>query len=469
MLRGALKLAFLLLFVIGSAGQDKYWVYDYDAQSNLISTDPLFCSQWLDACSFSLKAGEIQSLQNNGIDILPVLSFDQKSSPNSLSAKDVGFALEQIEGKLFAEKGLTGKGVKIGIIDGGFLKANKDPTLSHLFENNQVKVYKDFITPDLPAYGGIAGLDDVHGTEVWQLIGGWNRAKEIQFGLATESEYYLARTDHGAYEKRIEEDYLIQALEWMESLDIRLVNISLGYAKNYTNPKENYTPQQMDGKTSAIARAVDIATYEKDMLIVVAAGNEASDSKWRVLSTPGDAEGALTVGASKLSIWDKMNYSSIGTPSLPYLKPNISCFAADGTSFATPVITGIAACLMQLHPHLSAIQIKSIIEKSGHFYPYGNNYLGYGVPKASTVLVIAAGAEESIERPKSIKKKRAYTLQGPFDQPYVVAFHKKNDYEVIEREVYRPEKNKIKIKQKELASQTSILFDNQVVEVFWEK
>ncbi len=71
-------------------------------------------------------------------------------------------------------------------------------------------------------------------------------------------------------------------------------------------------------KHHMIARAVDHAFYEKNMLVVVSAGNEGANVGWRVVSTPGDAKGALSVGATKLRVWDKMDYSSIGPESLSF-------------------------------------------------------------------------------------------------------------------------------------------------------
>ncbi|MCP4458271.1 MAG: S8 family serine peptidase [Cytophagales bacterium] len=127
--------------------------------------------------------------------------------------------------------GLTGKGVKVGIIDGGFLGANEYPSLQAHFNQNRVQYYKVFVTPDLMPYTNAKGLDNMHGTEVWEIIGGINPMKNVQFGLETNAIYYLARTDHAGYEMRKEEKYMIQAIEEMTRLGVNIVNISLGYNK----------------------------------------------------------------------------------------------------------------------------------------------------------------------------------------------------------------------------------------------
>ena len=78
-----------------------------------------------------------------------------------LFGQQLGFALEQINGQAIIDAGLTGKGVKIGIIDGGFLRADKSESLKSLFENNQVAGYKDYLDPEARSFAGSAAFDDV--------------------------------------------------------------------------------------------------------------------------------------------------------------------------------------------------------------------------------------------------------------------------------------------------------------------
>ena len=42
-----------------------------------------------------------------------------------------------------------------------------------------IAAYRDYITPEMKPYTGSKALDDVHGTEVWQLIGGFDKSKNI--------------------------------------------------------------------------------------------------------------------------------------------------------------------------------------------------------------------------------------------------------------------------------------------------
>lgn len=437
-------------------GQSYYWV---DA-SIALKQAPRYCSEWLQVCSYELTNEEATRL---GLGIREkIRQFEPLAT--EVKGKKLSFALEQIEGQLMMDRGATGKGVKIGVIDGGFLKAPDSPSLQHLFENELIANYKDYITPDLPDFGGSGHLDDQHGTGVLKMIGGIDPASQIQFGLATGATFYLARTDHGAYEKRLEEDYLIQALEEMEKAGVRLVNISLGYAKGYKKSDENYTPEDMNG-SSMIAKAVDHAFFEKNMLVVVAAGNEGNDKKWRVLSTPGDAKGALTVGATKLKVWDRMDYSSIGPDYLDYTKPDISCYSSYGTSYATPIITGLAACVMELYPELSAKEIKKALMASGNLYPYGNNHLGHGVPQISRLFKTLE--HEDIVRPQLVTSKKNTFEINAQKGDLMAVYHKKDTSRVILREISRIKGSSIKIWREREADFTTVLIGKKAIEIDW--
>ena len=448
--------SFLAGFATLGLGQSYYWV----GQAIEVSKTPRYCSKWLAACSYELTEEEATALGLCSRD--EVLQFTPLAT--APDAKSLSFALEQIEAQFMLDLGITGKGVKIGVIDGGFLKAPESPPLRHLFENDLIAHYKDYITPELPGYGGSGHLDDQHGTGVLNMIGGMDPASQIQFGLATGATFYLARTDHGAYEKRLEEDLLIEALEEMEKQGVRLVNISLGYAKGYNNADENYTPEDIDG-SSMIARAVDHAFFAKNMLVVVAAGNEGNDIKWRVLSTPGDARGALTVGATKLKVWDRMDYSSIGPEFLDYTKPDISCYSSYGTSYATPVITGLAACVMELYPDLSVRTIKEALISAGNLYPYGNNHLGQGVPQISRLLKILKG--EEVIRPERVSPTKNIFEVNASKGSIMAVYHKKDTSRVMVREISKIKGNSARIKREKDADFTTLLIGKKAVEIDW--
>ncbi|MEQ8812617.1 MAG: hypothetical protein RIE59_26335, partial [Imperialibacter sp.] len=156
--------------------------------------EPVTWSKWFHACS---AHGALDHVVD-GVDSSRIVT-PLKLLRSSFDEAALGFALEQIGAKAIIEDGLTGKGVKIGIIDGGFLGADENASLASIIADGRLKAFRNYLQPsDTIPFGGSRSLDDQHGTEVWELTGGYNAQKRIQFGLATGADYYLARTDHGA-------------------------------------------------------------------------------------------------------------------------------------------------------------------------------------------------------------------------------------------------------------------------------
>jgi hypothetical protein len=276
---------------------------------------------------------------------------------------------------------------------------------------------------------------DGHGRSVLEKICGYDPDLRIQSGMAVNAQFYLARTENGDKENRGEEDKWIEAMEWMDSLGVRLISTSLGYATKMDDPKDNYKQLEMDGKTARISRAAQMAVDEKGIFLVVSAGNEGASS-WKIVSAPADAQGVLSVGATREYVMDRISYSSIGPEHLPYLKPNVSCYSPNGTSFSAPAVAGFVACLMEKAPDMDNKSLKAIIEKSAHLYPYGNNFIGYGVPQADRALKLISDPKVDF---KNTFVKEVHGKKMKFKVPSKVtvggiAFHKKNENIVIKQE-----------------------------------
>ncbi len=469
-----LKLTFLLIIQVAFGQESKYWVYLKAQEDTTLfqastknSSDVhiTYYSHWLNAYAVKAANSAIEKFKElSYIQSIEAQGYFERLSYEEDTAMQLGFALDQIGAQQLLDKGLTGKGIKIGVIDGGFLAADKDESLLHLFKGKHIRAYRDYITPTMEAYKGSKALDDRHGTDVMQVLAGINEKKKIRMGLASDADYYLIRTDHGGSEKKIEEAYLIEALEWLDSLGVKLVNISLGYTEGFDNKAENYNPDDMNGRT-AVAKAVDYAFKEEGMLVVVSAGNDGNKN-WRILSTPADARHALSVGSTNYKHWDKALFSSIGPEHLPYLKPEISCFASQGTSFSAPVITSLAAAIWQYDSALTNEEVKTIINQSGHLYPYGNNHIGYGVPLANRMLDRLEG--KILPEPEKIK---VYENSYRFDEKaekHAVVYHKW-DQQRVKEELYIPlNQDRLKIKRPARVMFTTVIFDNEkVVELQW--
>ncbi|MCK8492595.1 S8 family serine peptidase [Spirosoma sp. RP8] len=433
-------------------------------------------SRWLNAVSARLSADEYARVA-----ALPFVAGIQAIDPaiiiTSIGGQDQGISphmapvMTQIQAPDFMQAGLTGRFVNVGVIDAGFFGADSANALKHVFTRDGVKRVRDYVN-DKKTRGDLfhtlETMSDFHGTEVLAAIAGNDPIEKTQYGLATDATFYLARTDQGNREYRGEEDNWVAAMEWMDSLGVRLINTSLGYAKGMSNPKENYQPSQMDGHTSLISRAAQIAADKKGILIVVSAGNEGDDRSWRIISTPADAQGVLAIGATNAKLWNRIGYSSIGPESLPYLKPNVSCFSLYGTSLSAPVITGFAACIMQANPKLTNKEVMAIIEKSSHLYPYGNNYVGYGVPQASRAIALLRN-QPLPPTARSVKASgKSFSLPVSTDDTVVSVFHKKDATHILQQEAMKVNNGKLALRRSATEKQTTVDLKKEVIEVIWE-
>ena len=280
------------------------------------------------------------------------------------------------------ELGFHGQGILMTICDGGFTNAN---TLT-CFRQEQELGHFDF-TDDIDDFYGSTGY---HGTMCLSTISG---IADGYMGAATEANYYLMRSEEDATESPKEMDNLVAAFEKADSLGTNIFSVSLGYAY-FDHMDWSLDYSMLDGKTTRVSRAATIAA-RKGMLVCVAAGNEGNKD-WHWISAPADADSILTVGAVNVdSIIGK--FSSFGPSADNRIKPEVCAVGvkaallntegtlsySNGTSFATPLLAGMAATLWSALPDESAMQIRERIIRSADRYntPDTDQY-GYGIPNA---------------------------------------------------------------------------------------
>lgn len=285
-------------------------------------------------------------------------------------------------GPRFKEAGLNGKGVRIAVFDGGYPTLLNNSAFRYLVWGNRIIKTWDFVGNKEDVYGY-----NPHGILVLSCLTGVYDGQEM--GLASGAEYLLARTEVASEPYREEKNWLA-ALEWADRNGAQIINSSVGYTYH------RYFREEMDGKTSLIARAANMAA-RKGILVVNCAGNEAL-SKWGTLCTPGDADSVLTVGGIDPVTGIHMAFSSYGPTNDKRMKPNVCAFAdvvtfgpkgvqnVQGTSFSCPLVCGFAACVLQANPTIKCMDLFRMIEASGDLYPYFDYAHGYGVPQASRIL-----------------------------------------------------------------------------------
>lgn len=338
----------------------------------------------------------------NPVNILP-------SQPTALTSSfNYGPSFHQINmlnGVCLHNMGFDGSGIHIAVFDAGFWKVDSLPVFDSLRANNQILGTWDFVDNDSMVYDS-----HTHGTMVLSLMGG-NLPGQI-VGTAPKAKYWLLRTEQGASEYIIEEDNWVSAAEFADSAGVDVFNTSLGYSE-FDDPTQNHTYADMDGNTTRITIATDIAA-SKGILPVNSAGN-AAWSPWFYIIAPADADSVLAVGAVD-SLKNCAGFSSRGPSSDGRVKPNVAAMGQDvyvampsggigkgsGTSFSSPLIAGLAACLWQANPGSTNMQLFNAIQQSASQFANPDSLLGYGIPDFCFADILLSQREHVTSDTKNI-------------------------------------------------------------------
>jgi thermitase len=268
----------------------------------------------------------------------------------------------------------------IAIIDTGV-------DIDHPDIKNKIKsLGKDFVNDD-----DIATDDHGHGTHVAGIAAADTNNSEGIAGVAWNCKVLPVKVidqNGSGYE-----DDLINGIKWAADNGADVINLSLG----------------LDTPASALEAVLKYA-YDKNIVIVAAAGNEGGavlypaayddyclavaatnydDERVSFANTNGDWESnygpevdVAAPGERVLSLWPVSL-----TPSgyFPYV-------FLDGTSMATPHVTGLAALIKSIKPHLTASEIMNIIryaadDINSSSYSGKDDYLGYGRINMEKALV----------------------------------------------------------------------------------
>ncbi|MFN8414768.1 MAG: S8 family serine peptidase [Cytophagaceae bacterium] len=502
-------------FSLSSSGQTKYWIHftdkdtvGYDYQSNLSSAciqhrinqqlplvqysdipvnsyyvstiqqhsvKHIATSKWMNAVTAYLTVEQKEYLSSQAfIAYIEPVTIELIATETTIATnpKYMHVSMQQMNGLYFQTVQLDGKGVKVGVIDAGFYELDKNPLLMHLLDENKIKGQRDFIDGSrTDLIKTKATGSDFHGMEVMLRLAGYDSTKQHQIGMAPNASYYFARTEHGDREYRGEEDMWIMAMEWMDSLGVQLISTSLGYATKMDDPNDNYKKEEMDGKTTRITKAAEIAVKQKGIFLVVSAGNEGAKD-WRIISAPADAYSALSVAANGFAPWKRESYSSVGPEMLPYVKPNVSAYSLNGTSFSCPSVAGFVTCLIQFDSTATPEMLKKVVEKSAHIYPFANNYLGNGVPQADRALSLMK--DTSITVGKSIVlelkgKRKRIALHEYTSKTEFTVMHKSSPTNVIADGVLvNLHQNVMVVRPKNALYSTLTADKDVVVEIIWK-
>lgn len=294
-----------------------------------------------------------------------------------------GAAAEQLKslgGQRIHERGFYGNGMMIAVFDGGFMNVDRIPALHGV----KLAGLKDFVVPK----SNNIFEEMEHGTMVLSTMAA--NAPNLYVGVAPEAQYVLVRCEDERTESLAEEDYWASAAEYADSLGVDVINSSLGY-HDFDDVKTNHLYWEQDGETTLISHTASMCA-DKGIICVNSAGNDGM-GVWKKINFPADAKNILTVGSINEQ-GKNAAFSAVGPTADGRIKPDVMAYGSptsvitgrgsiindNGTSFSSPLIAGMTACLWQALPHKTAKQIIKLVKMAGNNQQHPDNIYGYGVP-----------------------------------------------------------------------------------------
>lgn len=302
----------------------------------------------------------INSIEENQTFSLDARKFSILSEPVNLEYDYYNYKMLNTGGQSLKD-GVSGKGVKVAIIDSG-VEAHRELTIAGGAS------FVDYTT----SYND----DQGHGTHVAGIVAAKHNSYAT-VGIAPDVELYAVKVMDSTGEGQLTD--IIEGVEWAILNDMDIINLSLG----------------TDGNSKTFENIINIA-YENGILVVAASGNDSTrmeNGYEAPVLYPAAYDNVIAVSAID-SNKNISNFASVG-PEIDVTAPGVNIVStytggrfaqANGTSQAAPHITGLLALLKEQYPNLTASEIRTKLERKAEDLGTSgfDNLYGHGLPKYST-------------------------------------------------------------------------------------
>jgi minor extracellular protease Epr len=287
----------------------------------------------------------------------------------------------QIEADHVWTAGYTGKGIPVAILDTGIDVTHQE------FSGRILKCHSE-----ISKKSDTCNDQNGHGTHVAGIVGaaGVNMASK---GVAPAVSLYIDQVLDSNGNGKLSD--IVAGIDWSVKNGAKVISMSLG-----TTPISTLEPN-CDASFQSLTKAIEKATIS-GISVVAAAGNYGNNG----ISAPACISYTIAVGA--VDNTDTIApFSSIGMPMKDHgiVAPGVNIYSTwlsndylslNGTSMATPFVSGTIALMLNGNPNLSPTDIKNILFNTAcnastvHSCPTGltpNEVYGHGRVDAYTAYI----------------------------------------------------------------------------------